>query len=129
MEELRRLDAMQRNDYRTWLWLKIHNEWGKAQLVAWAPILRAIERSNENKCALVLKSGTVVTAIVTLEFWNSNNSRGQSFDDALVLLEIDRRNGQPVEKYAPDPVELMGYLQILGLDPYGAGVRLRWEPV
>lgn len=109
--------------YRTQLWLILNEEWAKAQQEAWKPILRAVERSQQNKAALVLKSGGLTRAIVTVEFFE-----GERVEDALVRLDIDRKNGKPVEQYMPYPDELMAYLGRLGMDPYYLN-SARWEPV
>lgn len=125
-QELAQMSKKELRDYRTILYLLIHEKWGRAQREAWAPILRAIERSNENKAALVLKSGSVTRAIVMVEFWQDDQP-GTAFEHALVRLSVDRRDGSPVEEYAPNPEELMAYLERLGLDPYAKPGR--WEPV
>lgn len=130
-QELRQMSTTDLRLYRSMLWQTMlearYGPWLTAQREAWAPILRAIERSNESKAALVLKSGSVVQAILIVEFW-----AGDKPEDALVRLSVDRRNGRPPEEYMPQPDELLAYLTRLlspeGHDPYRLDTA-RWEPV
>lgn len=112
--------------YRTMLWLKLNEQWAQMQREAWRPILRAVERSNESKAALVLKSGGFTRAIITIEFF-----QGEEADDALVRLSVDRRDGNPPQEYIPYPEEVMAYLaRLLEGTPFTIyNVGSRWEPV
>jgi hypothetical protein len=122
LDELRRMTGMELRAYRTQLWVTIHSDMAEAERSAWRPILRAVERSQESKAALMVKHGGLTVGIVTVEFF-----AGDTFDDALVRLSVDRRGGRATEEYMPQPEELMAYLRRLGIDPYDSA--LRWEPV
>ena len=127
-EELRQMSNAELRLERDLAWFQYmeakYGPWMKAQREGWAPILRAVERSNENKAALVLKSGAFVRGIITVEFWAEDRPQ-----DALVRLDVDRRDGRPVEQYMPHPEELMAYLERLMAPDSPYHLTARWEPV